>query len=228
MFEIEARRLCRILLDQEEVSPLLNLGSSTRHFREVVQPHIARELFEPLERSGVAIVHSDVKPAEGVDLVGDILDPVVKGALTARKFKGLLVANLLEHVREPSAVAAACEEIVGPGGLVLATVPSSYPYHADPVDTLYRPSPPELAGLFERSEILFAEELVGPSFADALRARGASVRTELAKTLLGTLLFVVRPKSAASRLHRWLWYKRPYRISIALVEVRGGRLCPIP
>ena len=28
-----------------------------------------------------------------------------------------------------------------PGSLVFVTVPFSYPYHRDPIDTMYRPSP---------------------------------------------------------------------------------------
>src|SRR5688500_15079567 len=39
----EAVRLREILLGQDAVSPLLNLGSSTRHFRDVVQPYIEEE-----------------------------------------------------------------------------------------------------------------------------------------------------------------------------------------
>ena len=219
MLEVEARRLCRILLGQEQISPLLNVGSSTRHFREIVQPHIARELFEPLQRSGVEVLRIDLKDSDGVDLAADIVDPRVRRTLASKGFRCLLVANLLEHVRDRDPVAAACEEIVGPGGLILATVPSSYPYHADPIDTLYRPSPTELGALFSRSRVLLAEELIGPTFAGTLRARGSSTAKELARTLLGALLFVVRPKSAAARLHRWLWYARPFRVSIALVEV---------
>jgi hypothetical protein len=40
VFQAEAIRLRRILLDLPGTSPLLNLGSSTGHFREVIQPHI--------------------------------------------------------------------------------------------------------------------------------------------------------------------------------------------
>ena len=76
----------------------------------------------------------------------------------------LLIANLLEHVRDRAAVAAACEEIVGPGGLILATVPSSFPYHADPIDTGYRPSPGELAAAFPGSAPLLAEEVTGRTY----------------------------------------------------------------
>src|SRR4051812_24687708 len=151
MFDREAARLREILLAQRAVSPLLNLGSSTRAFREVAKPHIQDELFGPLAAAGVQVFHCDLKQADGVDLAGDILDAEVRAGLRSRGFKSVLCANLLEHVRDRAAVAAACEEVAGPGGLVLATVPSSYPYHADPIDTLYRPSPAALAALFTRS-----------------------------------------------------------------------------
>ena len=50
-------------------------------------------------------------------------------------FRCVLLSNLLEHVQDREKLASSCEEIVGTGGLILATVPSSYPYHADPIDT---------------------------------------------------------------------------------------------
>lgn len=198
---------------------MLNLGSSTRQFREVDKPHIARELFGPLEAAGVAVVHSDLKAADGVDVAGDILDAAVQRRLAARGFNCVLLANLLEHVRDRAAVAAACEAIVGPGGLILATVPSSFPYHADPIDAGYRPSPAELAALFQRSEIVLAEEVVGRTYGEDLKERGSTLGREIALTLRATLLALVRPKSFAARAHRWLWYRRPYRVSLVLVEV---------
>jgi SAM-dependent methyltransferase len=224
LFAAEAIRIREILLAQGAVSPLLDLGSSTREFRAVAKPHIEGELFGPLEAAGVRIVHSDIKAAAGVDIVGDILDPAVRADLKARGFKSVLCSNLLEHVREPEKVAAACEEIVGPGGLILASVPSSYPYHADPIDTGFRPSPARLASLFARSEPLAAEEVAGRNYRDDIAARGSSVWKELAQTLVFAPLVVLRPKSFAARTHRWFWYRRPYRVAIALVRVQGGQL----
>ena len=222
MFDAEAARLCEILLGQSGVSPLLNLGSSTRAFREVDKPHIEARLFAPLREAGVAVVHCDLKAGEGVDVGGDILDPVIRGALKARGFKCVLIANMLEHVRDRAAVAAACEEIVGPGGLILATVPSSYPYHADPIDTGYRPSPAELAAAFSGSRVLIAEELAGHTYAGQIAAAGSTVSKEAARTLLWSLIFPARPNSARARLDRWRWYKRRYRVSIALLEVSAS------
>jgi hypothetical protein len=145
----------------------------------------------------------------------------VLGDLKSRGFRCVLVANLLEHVRDRAAVAAACQEIVGAGGLILATVPSSYPYHADPIDTLYRPSPQALAALFARSESLLTEEIAGRSYRADLGARGSSVAREVGRTLLKLLIAFIRPRSFASQAHRWFWFARPYRVSIALVRVRG-------
>jgi hypothetical protein len=220
MFDREAARLREILLGQRAVSPLLNLGSSTRAFREVTKPHIHHELFGPLAAAGILVFHSDLKQADGVDLAGDILDPAVRADLRARKFKCLLCSNLLEHVRDRDAVAAACEEVVGPGGLILATVPSSYPYHADPIDTGYRPRPSGLAALFTASDRILAEEVASSTYAEDLKARGSSLGGEIALTLGFALIAFARPKSFAARAHRWLWYARPYRVSIALVRVR--------
>ena len=221
MFEAEAIRLREILLAQGEVSPLLNIGSSTRAFREQAKPHIERELFAPLRAAGVAVFHSDLKQADGVDLAGDILDPAVRAALKARGFRTLLIANMLEHVRDRGAVTAACEEVVGPGGLILATVPSSFPYHADPVDTGYRPRPEELATAFAGSGRLLAEEVEGRTYKEEIAARGSSVWRELGRTLGFALIGFARPKSLRARLSRWRWYRRPFAVSLALLRVRG-------
>ena len=223
MFEAEAIRLREILLAEGEVSPLLNLGSSTGAFRAQAKPHIERQLFAPLRAAGVEIVHSDLKQADGVDVVGDILDPTVRSALKDRGFRALLIANMLEHVRDRDAVAAACEEIVGPGGLILATVPTSFPYHADPIDTGYRPRPEELAAAFPGSEPLLAEQVRGPTYREEIAARGSAVWREVARTLGFALIGFARPKSFRARLSRWLWYRHPYAVSLALVRVRPFR-----
>ena len=221
MFEAEAIRLREILLAEGEISPLLNLGSSTRHFREQAKPHIERELFAPLRAAGVQVFHSDLKQADGVDLAGDVLDPAVRAELKGRGFRALLIANMLEHVRDRDAVIAACEEIVGHGGLILATVPSSFPYHADPIDTGYRPQSDELAAAFLGSEKLLSDAVQGLTYKEEIAARSSSVWRELGRTLGFLLIGFARPKSARGRFSRWRWYRRPYVVSLALVRVRG-------
>jgi hypothetical protein len=222
VFASEAVRLREVLLAAGEVSPLLNLGSSSAAFREAEKPHIERELFAPLRAAGIAIVHCDLKPAPGVDVAGDILDRDIQRSLAAGGFRCVLLSNLLEHVADRAAVAAACEAIVGPDGLVLATVPSSFPYHADPIDTLYRPAPGELAALFANSTAVLVEEVAGPTGRERMRERGVTPAGELARTALWLLAAPLRPKSARARLSRWRWYRRPYRVSLALLRVRAS------
>ena len=72
MFPAEAEKLCALLAGRDDISPLLNLGSSTGHFRRVTKPHIEALLFAPLRRAGVEVVHCDIKRDEGVDLVADV------------------------------------------------------------------------------------------------------------------------------------------------------------
>lgn len=220
MFASEAERLREILLARQGVTPLLNLGSSTGHFRRVEKPHIQTELFDPLDAAGVAVFHADLKAAEGVDLAGDLLDPAILAQLQAMPFGCVLLANLLEHVPDRTAVIAAAEDIAGPGGLILVTVPNSYPYHADPLDTGYRPTPEALAAAFTRSEILATEMVVDQTYAEHLRSLGIPVWKAAAQTLYWLLIAPARPKSARARLSRWRWYARRYKVAVALVRVR--------
>lgn len=216
----EADALREMLLSHGDISPLLNLGSSTRHFREVSQPHIQNNLFAPLEKAGVKIFHSDLKEGDGIDLTGNILDADVVERLAAMNFKTVLLSNLLEHVTDPQAVADACERIVGAGGHILVTVPKSYPYHPDPIDTLYRPSPQKLANLFGKSELTNSTIVEDATYAEDLRRQGISPGKELASLALRWLTFFRRTRGLLSRTHRWLWYSRRYQTSVALLTVR--------
>lgn len=150
MFEAEARWLARRLAryPAEELSPLLNVGSSTRALRERDQPWTERELFAPLAERGVTLIHLDSREGEGIDIRADILDPADLARIKGAGPKAILCCNILEHVKDRQALARHCTEIVGPGGLIFVTVPYSYPRHRDPIDTLYRPTPAELAALF--------------------------------------------------------------------------------
>ena len=167
MFEAEAQWLERLLRPwgPEQLSPLLNVGSSTREFREVTQPHTDRHLFRPLRERGIKLVHLDSRDGDGIDIRADILSDADLPRIMAFKPKAILCCNILEHVREPERLARRCMEIVGPGGLIFVTVPRSYPHHRDPIDTMYRPAPDQLAELFRPATMLKGEIVdVGESY----------------------------------------------------------------
>jgi len=145
--------------DPEKIYPLCHAGSSTGEFREKDQPWIDREIFAPARRAGRTVIHADLKPAPGVDLVGDLSDPAFRASLRALGIQSLLCANLLEHVPEPGQIAHGLLDILPPGGWLFVTVPRAFPYHPDPIDTLFRPSPSELAALFPGTELIAGEVL---------------------------------------------------------------------
>ena len=87
-------------LSAEELSPVLNLGASTRHFREVEQPYIHERVFRPLEARGIRVIHSDLKAAEGVDIVGDVFNDTDFAELKATAPRAVICTHMFEHVRD--------------------------------------------------------------------------------------------------------------------------------
>ncbi len=135
-------------------SRILNIGSATSHFREVVKPHIYNNIFKPLEKTGVHIVHSDIKDGVGVDLVGDLYDSKFLEKLKEGRYDVVLCSNLLEHLENRKDICEALVEVLHPGGYLIITVPYRYPYHLDPIDTMYRPNIKELADSFSGTNLI--------------------------------------------------------------------------
>jgi methyltransferase family protein len=166
MMRCDAEWLGRTLaeLSTEELSPLLNLGASTRHFREVEQPHVNELVFRPLEARGVKVIHSDLKAADGVDLVGDVFDDADFAKLKAVKPRSVICTHMFEHVIDREELSRRLLALLPGQGLFFVTVPSSYHEHNDPIDTMYRPTPDELASLFAGQQILHKSELIGDTY----------------------------------------------------------------
>lgn len=138
---------------------MLNVGSSTKHFREVSHPHIHENIFKPI-RERCRVVHLDVKAQDGVDLVGDLTDPNFLEQLKLRRYDIILCSNLLEHVENPVEICRCMEECVKTGGFMIVTAPHLYPYHNDPIDTMFRPDVNELSNCFKNSSLVEGEILV--------------------------------------------------------------------
>ena len=174
MFDSEARWIADRLsaYRPEEISPLLNVGSSTREFREREQPWIADRLLKPLSTCGIEITHLDSRAGEGIDLRADLLNDDDFGEVRLRRYRGLLCCNILEHVLDPGEFARRCAALVMPGGIIVVTVPHSYPRHGDPIDTMYRPMPEEAAALFPGTVTVAGEILdTGESYRDEVHRR---------------------------------------------------------
>jgi hypothetical protein len=219
MFEAEARWLAAALdrYAPERLSPLLNLGSSTSVFREQIQPWTEKRLFRPLRTRGVEIVHIDQRTAPGVDFCADLTDPAELPRLRALGARALLCCNLLEHVTRRDRLAGLCLDILPKGGLLFVSVPFSYPYHRDPIDTMYRPTPGELRGLFAGAELV----------AGGIIGAGCSYRDEVRRRPWILLRHIVRLPAPFVSFERWkrsmtklYWLVAEYRITCAVFEKR--------
>jgi hypothetical protein len=217
MFEAEARWL-RAALDRfshQRLSPLLNLGSSTATFRERLQPWTEKELFQPLRARGIEIVHIDKRNERGVDLCADLTDAADLPRLHALNPRALLCCNLLEHVTEPDRLARNCIDILPTSGLAFVTVPFSYPYHRDPIDTMYRPSLAELTALFPGARLVAGEIIgVGVSYRDDVRRRPWILLRHAARFPAP----FVSLESWKRSMQKLYWLVAEYRVTCAVFE----------
>lgn len=172
---------------------VLSIGSGTERFRTEVQPWIGREVFEPLEARQVRVVHHELAPGAGIDIAGDLNDPDVLDALESVGADLVLCLNVLEHVPDRTGLAGRLERIPIQGGHLLVTVPRLFPYHPDPLDTLYRPRPDELLELFQHLDPVDRGEIACESLLGYwMRTPG---KTASLKNFVGTLR---RPSSTQS------------------------------
>ena len=216
MFEREAERIAAQLraLPPESLSPLVNLGSSTEDFRTRQQPWIDQLLFEPLRANGARIVHVDLKQAEGVDLVADILSDEGFAALRGLRPKVVLLCNVVEHVLEPAVLVRRALEVLEPGGRLIISAPRSYPYHRDPIDTMFRPTPAEVAALAPEARLTQSEILPTGYYWDHLKRRPWLILRQICRAPFPFLGWT-RWKRTMKKLY---WLVKPYLVTIVVLE----------
>lgn len=138
----------------EKNFPLLNIGSSTQYFREKIQPHIYQNVFLPLKNENKKVIHLDMKIDDGVDMIGDLSNDDFRNSIKAEGINSVLCSNLLEHLENPKLICDSMVDLLKQGGLIIVTVPYNYPFHEDPIDTLFRPNESELHKLFNETKII--------------------------------------------------------------------------
>jgi hypothetical protein len=199
----------------------LNIGSSTKEFRERQQPHITERLIRPLESDGIRFIHCDMKKADGVDEVGDLLDPSFRSSLKRHHASLLVCSNLLEHLTDPHQFADACAELVRDGGFGLFSVPLSYPYHPDPIDTMLRLTPAELATMLPDWTVVRSGQIEAGNYWRDLRESGSGW-SRLFRQVGRVALPFYRPSQWRANASRLSWLFRPYRVSIVLLQKPEG------
>ena len=208
--------------EADALSPILDLGSSTREYREVRQPWIETLLFAPLRRRGVRVVHVDSREGEGIDIAADVLDDEDFGRLKALGARTVLCCNMMEHVASAAELARRCLALVPEGGHIFATVPLSYPQHNDPIDTLFRPSPDEAAALFDGAAVVETQVVAVGSYREQVAARPWILVRHVLRFPFPFVDFG-KWKRSMTKL-RWLW--RPYLQSCVVLRKTAMRSPP--
>lgn len=200
-----------------DLKTVIDIGSSTAQFKHS-RPHIDRFIHAPLRKRGVRIVSSDLKPAPGVDVVGDVLNPPVQRQLRSVNADALLCCNILEHVENPARFAQACLSMVRPGALIIVSVPFSYPHHNDPIDTHFRPTPEEVGRLFTDCEVVDSAIVPSTSFGqDLIKDPVFLLKAIPLRTFW--LLKLWLPRDQYMNLnHRLLWLFKRYRITCVVLR----------
>lgn len=215
-----ARRLAQI--DSVSISPVLELGSSTLNFRMNKRPHIDQLLHRPLRERSVRIVHSDFKRDEGVEIVGDIFDSAVQAQIRRVAPRMILCCNMFEHVTDRSALARFCVEMLPAGGYMVFSGPYSYPYHPDPLDNMFRPTPAEVVALFPNFDIIAAEIVGSKSWCGELLERPAQIPRVAAESLFRLVRFWVGQERYLADNHRLLWLFRRFRITCVILRKKSA------
>jgi hypothetical protein len=196
---------------------LLNLGSSTGRFRKIQQPHIDRYVFQPLDKSIYQTIHFDLKSEDGIDLSGNIFDVEVQHTLKKTKPTIIMCCNLLEHLEEDlrNNIQNIFDFLLEKGGMLLITVPYSYPLHLDPIDTYYRPSPEQISELFPNYDRIDESIISSSSFMDDFLKYSLYWKI---RTLVRLFAPFYKYKEWRALIHRCLWLFRKYKISCVLLK----------
>jgi hypothetical protein len=199
------------------LSPVLNVGSGTQDFRNRRQPRAGR-VVELLRRSGAIVINADRQEEPGVDLVGDLMDRQFMTSLKRFGIRSVLCTNVLEHVADPRGLLKSLSDVVPPGGYVILTVPRSYPYHADPIDNGYRPSPAEIVGVFDELIVEDSTEVDCGTFGDGLRRDRRAALLWLVRVLVP----MYRPRGWLTAAAKVPFLFRRYTVSCVVLRKSAG------
>ena len=143
----ESLTIQSIIKKHSTFNNIINLGSGNVEQLKKTKPWVSKNVFDLFKKQKAKILHVDAENFPGVDIVQDLSQP--NSLSFCDKLKGsklFILANVLEHIPKKAHaefLKKIYSKMKSKDGLII-TVPYDYPYHADPIDTMYRPSPNEL------------------------------------------------------------------------------------
>lgn len=133
--------------NQSPIKTFINLGSGNIKQLQHSKPWINDNVIEPLKLRNIRILNLDIFKFDSVDYVADLSEKesldFIKKTEAPRL---LLLGNVLEHVSSNlrTKILNNIYSSMDIGDKLIISVPNDYPYHADPIDTMYRPSPDQI------------------------------------------------------------------------------------
>ena len=197
----------------------VNLGSSSDGGLEQ-RPHQRRGLEAIADRGG-RVLNVDLKAGATIDIVGDLFDRAVQDEVRARQPEVILLTNVLEHVPDPSPLASVVEDLLPVGGHIVCTVPNSYPYHPDPIDTLFRPDVAELAALFPTCEVVEGAVVRSGRFLG--KREGPASLSRRLRSYARVVAARDPRRSVPYHLRHRYWVVEHYRVSCVLLRRTDSR-----
>lgn len=220
MFNIESIRIGAWLADLNDIRLVLSIASGNRAMRETHQPFIKKNILDPLEVKAIRCIHHELHPGDGVDLAGDLFDTTVQSKVIELKPDLILCCNLFEHVIDRSNLAHILSLAVPKSCYLLLTVPRSFQYHADPIDTYFRPTPLELSLLFPEFKTIHSQVIKVESMIDDLRGgyRLGTLASNLVRHFLRLITLLPQRQRWLSHLHSTLWLFRSRQVTMLLLQ----------
>jgi hypothetical protein len=193
---------------------MLNVGSSTDQFRTREQPWIDQYIFRPAREKKQIVVHLDRRTAPGVDIVGDLCDPSFIQSLSGTRFRSVLCTNLLEHVFKKDEICAALAGMLPSGGYIFASCPYAYPWHPDPVDTMFRPDVDELRSMFPNTRLACGELVRCGTYLDYM-TRDPVIFT---KNIVRLFLPFYNPPGWLTAVHHLPWLFKHFQVTCIVLR----------
>jgi len=208
----EAKVIGEIIRDIN-LATLVNLGSGDVSLLSKKKPWVDEYIFIPVRNRGVAIVHSDFKLFEGVDLVVDLtISEQLKIFEEIPGKRVFLLANVLEHVPNSlrSCFVENIEKLLQPNDELIVSVPFKYPYHADPIDSMFRPSPGDLGRLFNL-DVVRSEVVISSTYYNELKTMPL---LKACRKLLKPVWPFQKAKKIRESISRLTFLFKPYKVSV--------------
>jgi hypothetical protein len=116
--------------------------------------------------------------------------------------------------RVPQPIRKIMSTITEKQSLLIITVPFSYPYHPDPIDTLFRPTTTEVAQMFPNFEPVSSALIRSNTYLQDLRAMPPH---KVVKSAVRLFLPFYKFNRWLGCMHNFFWLYKPYSVSCVVL-----------